>query len=172
MKTSHISSGSREAKEQRRFKAAQLFKKGIRQAEVARRLGVTPAAAHGWYHTWKEHGMRGLRSRGVPGFPSSLTEQHRRKLKTAILHGARTFGYDTDLWTLERIAVVMRRVTGTSFGTAWTWHIVTQLGFTCQKPIRRSRERDEQAIRRWHRTTFPRLKKMGAETSVFAGVSG
>lgn len=171
MNNAHISSESREAKEKRRFKAAVLFKKGMHQAEVARRLGVTPAAVHGWYHTWKTYGTKGLRSRGHPGFVSRLTEQDRKKCRTAILKGARTFGYDTDLWTLERIRTTMKRVTGKSFGITRVWQIVLSLGFTNQKPERRSRERDEKAIHHWKERTFPRLKKMGAKASISAGVS-
>ncbi|MDZ4299509.1 MAG: winged helix-turn-helix domain-containing protein, partial [Candidatus Sungbacteria bacterium] len=171
-KTSHISSESREAKEQRRFKAAELFKKGIHQAEVARRLGVTPVAVHQWYHTWKKRGRNGLRSKGHPGFSSQLTDADRKKVKRAILHGAKKFGYETDLWTLERVGLVMKRVTGKSFGHSWIWQIVLSLGFTNQKPERRSRERDEGAIRAWKERTFPRLKKMGSETPVFTGLSG
>lgn len=172
MKTHHRSSESRETKEKRRFKAAKLFKKGIPQAEVARRLGVTPAAVHGWYHTWETQGTKGLRSKGHPGFSSQFTDSDRKKMKRAILQGAKKFGYETDLWTLERIGAVMKRVTGKSFGHTWIWSIVLSLGFTSQKPERRSKERDEQAIQDWQRHTFPRFKKMGAETSVFTRVSG
>ena len=164
MNTSHLPSESRESREKRRFKAAELFQKGIHQAEVARRLGVTPSAAHGWYHVWKKQGIRGLRSKGHPGFPSELTEADRKKVKRAILQGAKKFGYDTDLWTLGRIGTVMRRVTGKSFGHTWTWQIVLSLGFTPQRPERRSQERDEEAIRKWKEHRFPRLKKMGAKT--------
>ena len=172
MNTSHLPLESREAKEKRRFKAAKLFKKGIHQAEVARRLGVTPAAVHGWFHTWKTQGIKGLRSQGPPGFPSRLTEQDRRKCRAAILKGARKFGYDTDLWTLARIRTVMKRVTKKSFGITRVWQIVLSLGFTNQKPKRRSTERDEGAIRRWKDHTFPRLKKMGRKTPIFARISG
>ena len=172
MNTSRISSESREQKESRRFKAATLFTQGIHQAEVARRLGVTPAAVHGWYHTWKKQGIKGLRSKGPPGFPSALTETDRNKVKRAILQGAKKFGYDTDLWTLERIGTVMKRITRKSFGHTWVWQIVVSLGFTPQKPERRSKERDEEAIQGWKARVFPRLKKMGTKPSVFAGISG
>lgn len=172
MKNDHTSSLSREAKERRRLKAGQMFQKGITQAEIARRLRVTPAAANLWYHRWKKKGMRGLKSKGQTGFSSQLTEGDRRKLKKAILQGATRFGYETDMWTLKRMSAVMKRVTKKSFGTTWTWHIVTRLGFTCQKPERRSKERNEEEIRRWREITFPRLKKMGAQTPIYAGFSG
>ena len=172
MKNHHISSLSREAKERRRMKAGVLFKKDVTQAEVARCLRVTPAAVNGWYHIGKQQGMRGLKSKGQTGFPSQMTESDRKKLKQAIVKGARKFGYNTDLWTLERIRAVMRQVTGKSFGHTWTWQIVLSLGFTNQKPERRSKERNEHAIREWRERTFPRLKKMGAHTRISAGISG
>lgn len=172
MKNSHTSSLSRDAKERRRLKAGELFKAGMRQADVARKLKVTPAAVHGWYHTWKEQGVRGLKSKGPAGFSSSFTEKDKKKLKRAILGGARKFGYDTDLWTLDRISAAMRQVAKKSFSTAWTWHIVTGLGFTPQKPEAKSKERNEDAIRTWTQRTFPRLKKMGAKTRISTGFSG
>ena len=172
MKNHHTSSLSREAKERRRLKAGQMFKKGMTQAEVARRLLVTAAAVNLWHHQWKKKGMRGLKSKGQTGFPSQMTEGDCLKLRKAILNGATKCGYETDMWTLERISAVMKRITKKSFGTTWTWHIVTRLGFTCQKPERRSKERNEEEIRRWREITFPRLKKMGSQTPIYAGFSG
>jgi transposase len=172
MATIHTSSAFREARERRRLKAGRLFKAGMSQADVALTLRVTPAAVHGWYHAWKAKGMRGLQSKGRTGFASAFTERDHTKLKQAILAGAGKFGYDSDLWTLERIAATMKRVTGKSFGVTWTWHIVTGLGFSPQKPERRSKGRDEAAIEYWQQHTFPRLKKMGAETWLSSGLSG
>lgn len=149
-----------------------MFRKGISQAEVARTLNVTTAAANYWHTSWEKKGIRGLKSKGKTGFISECTPEAKKKLKAAILRGARKYGYDTDLWTLPRIAAVMKKVVGVSFGHTWTWQIVLSLGFTCQKPERRSRERDEGVIAQWRETTFPRLKKMGAKTWILTGVSG
>ena len=49
MKNKHIASLSREQREKIRLKAGKLFKKGIHQAEIARKLGVTPAAVNYWH---------------------------------------------------------------------------------------------------------------------------
>ncbi len=162
MSKSHSSSVSREVRERRRMRAGAMFAAGKRQAEVARKLRVTPAAVSLWHQAWEAEGMKGLKSKGHPGFVSEFTEADGKKVRAALLKGARKYGYATDLWTLERIADVMKKVTGKSFGTTWTWHIVLSLGFTNQKPERRSKERDEMAIETWQRSTFPRLKKMGA----------
>ena len=143
------------------MRAGKLFQKGCVQAEIARILRVTPAAVNQWHIVWKEHGLSGLKSKGHPGMPTTLTKEKAQKLKHAILKGPRAFGYATDLWTLERIKMVAKKEIALSFGTTWIWHTIIALGLSCQKPVRRSVERDEQAIRTWKLKTFPRLKKMG-----------
>lgn len=167
----HKFSLSRKTLECRRLKAGTLFKNGETQAEVARLLGVTPAAANQWHRAWQKCGTDGLKSKGSPGPSATLTPAKAAKIKAAILEGPRAFGYGTDLWTLERIGAVMQRVARLSFSLAWTWHIVATLGFSCQKPQTRNKERDEQAITRWKQRTFPALKKMGSNARIPLGIS-
>ncbi|MEK7082928.1 MAG: winged helix-turn-helix domain-containing protein [Patescibacteria group bacterium] len=161
MKPYHTSSSSRKRLEQRRMRAGKLFRKGLTQAEIARILRVTPAAVNQWYVVWKKRGMSGLKSKGHPGVETALTKEKAEKLKRAILKGPRSFGYTTNLWTLERIKAVAKKEAGLSFGITRVWHMVIALGFSCQKPVKRAVERDEKAITAWRLTTFPRLKKMG-----------
>jgi transposase len=139
------------------MKAGTLFKKGCMQAEIARTLRVSPSAVNQWHIVWKKRGIQGLKSKGHSGIPTALTKEKAQKLKKAILKGPRSFGYATDLWTLERIRAVAKKQVDVSFGTTWIWHTVIALGFSCQKPIKRAVERDEQAIRTWNFNTFPRL---------------
>ncbi len=143
------------------MKAGKLFHEGCVQAEIARTLRVTPAAVNQWHIVWKESGIRGLKSKGHPGTQTTLTKEKAQKLKRAILKGPRAFGYTTDLWTLERIRAVAKKEVHLSFGTTWIWHTVIALGLSCQKPIKRSVERNEQTITTWKLKTFPHLKKMG-----------
>ena len=169
MKKKHRPSLSRKDKEARRFKAGKMFKRNVSQADVARKLKVTPAAAKYWRDAWKKQGMEGLKSKGHPGFASRLTEDNRKKLKKIILRGAAKYGYSTDFWTLPRIAAVIKKEFKISFSGAWVWQIVISLGFTCQKPQVRHKERDEKAIAKWLKQTLPGLKKMGSNTWVSAG---
>ena len=156
----HISSSSRKELEERRMNAAGMFKKGYSQTEVAKKFRVSAAAASQWHAAWTTEGVRGLKSKGSPGPEPTLTDKERAKIRAAILKGPKAFGYDTNLWTLERIAAVMQKVAGHSFGITWTWHLVIRLGFSCQQPVTRARERDEKAITSWKRSTFPVLKKI------------
>lgn len=162
MKNKHITSLSREQRERVRFKAANLFKKNMPQAEIARRLKVTPAAVNYWHIAWKKGGIKGLKSKGQPGFPSKLTPEKRIVFKEAILKGPLEYGFETNFWTLSRLSVVMKKTTGVRFGHDHTWRIVRELGFTCQKPQVRAAQRDEAAIKAWKEKRLPILKKMGS----------
>lgn len=151
----------RKALEQRRVKAAKFFEKGIRQAEVARRLKVSRAAAHYWYSTWEKNGKEGLKNMGHPGFPSQLTPEKVSKVTHALIQGPIAAGYDTDLWTLPRIAKTIRKTTGVRYHPGYVWRIIRALGWSCQKPETRYRNRNEAAIRRWKQDEWPAIQKRG-----------
>lgn len=166
----HHSSLSREEREKRRLKAATLFKKDVPQAEIARRFGISTAAASYWYAAYKKGGKAALRSKGQTGFSSKLTPKKRLLFKKAILKGPLSYGYETNLWTLPRLSAVMKKVAGVKFSDVWTWQIVRDLGFTPQKPQVKAAQRDESAIAEWKAKTLPGLKKMGTNTWVSSGV--
>lgn len=170
MKQKHKLSLSRKDKEKRRLKAGKMFKKGFSQAVIARKFKVTPAAVKYWHDAWKKKGFKGLKSKGHPGFPSKFTEEKQKKLKKIIFAGAKKYGYSTDFWTLSRLAAVIRKEFKISFSCVWIWKIIISLGFTCQKPQTRNKERNEKAIKQWKIETFPSLKKMGAKKWLFTGV--
>lgn len=168
----HISSLSREGREKARLTAGKLFAKGISEAEVARRFGATRTAALYWHRTWKKDKKNGLKSKGRPGFASKLSEEKRAHFKESILKGPLSHGFPTNLWTLKRLGVVMKKTTGVAFSDVWTWHIVRGLGFTPQKPQVRSAKRDEKAVAAWKATRLPGLKKMGGNAWIFSGLRG
>lgn len=88
-----------------------------------------------------------------------------RRLEAILLEGASAQGDETDLWTLKRIAQVIQREFGVTYHAGHVWRILRQLGFSCQRPERKARERNEEAIRRWGRYRWPRIKKSPANPS-------
>jgi transposase len=94
----------------RRLQAAELFAQGRTQAEVARQLGVSCQSAHIWHARFEQGGVDTLRSRGLTGPDPKLSTAQLAKVEEALLQGARANGFDTDLWTLERIAVVITQL--------------------------------------------------------------
>lgn len=82
-----------------------------------------------------------------------------------LLAGPQAAGFDTDLWTLKRVREVIRRRFGVQFSEVHVWRLLGKLGFSSQKPERQAKERDEAAIARWKKRTWPALKKSAARNA-------
>jgi transposase len=65
----------------RRLRAAELFAAGVRQAEVARQLGVSRQSVSLWYQRRQAEGTDGLRSRGPTGPAPRLSDGQLRQVE-------------------------------------------------------------------------------------------
>jgi transposase len=151
--------GSAAELEQRRRQAIALLKRGMKPAEVARAVGTTRTSVTRWKHAWEATGKQGLASKPHPGMPPRLTDPQRQKLVRILKRGARRNGYATDLWTLERVAEMIEKHFDVSYHPGHVWRVLRSIGWTNQKPARRARERNEQAIAAWRAQDWPRIKK-------------
>jgi transposase len=150
----------------RRLRAAELFAIGVRQAEVARQLEVSAQAVSVWHAHWKAGGPEALYSRGPSGPTPRLSDAQLATVEQTLLRGATASGFTGELWTLERIALVIERLTGVRYHPAWVWALLRhRLGASVQRPRRRAAERDQAAIDRWVKERWPAIKQTpnGAE---------
>lgn len=145
--------------ESRRMRAATLFAKGATQAEVARRVGVSSVSALRWYRAWRARGRAGLVSAERLGRPAMTSQAQRQAVADALLKGPQAHGWSTDIWTLPRIAEVVKRITGVRYHEGHVWKLLRGMGWSLQRPTTRARERDEAKIARWKRRTWLRVKK-------------
>jgi transposase len=147
------------AMEKRRQKAGKLFTKDYSAPEVARRLGVARQVAYRWKSAWDQGGRSALVSKGPAGPKPKLTAAQTLQVTKALLAGPAVHGYKTALWTLPRVAALIKELTGVDYHPGHVWRLLGASGFSCQRPERRAVERDEKAIRRWQRVGWPALKK-------------
>jgi transposase len=153
------------ARQARRERAAELFAQGRSQAEVARQLDVSRQAVSRWQAGWQADGTAALRSRGPTGRPPKIPDGALEPIEQALLQGALAHGFATDVWTLERIAVVIQGLTGVQLSNSSVWRLLRgRLGWTVQRPQRQAKERDEQAIQHWVAHEWPRIKKGQPQT--------
>jgi transposase len=144
--------------ERRRLEAARLFAHGATRAEVARTFGVSAQAASVWYRRWHEGGEAALRGAGRAGRRPRLSQAELDAVAEALRKGPQAFGFDTELWTLARIAQVIERLTGVRYHPGHVWRLLRGLGWSPQRPARRASERDEAEIARWREQEWPRIK--------------
>jgi transposase len=99
--------------EERRLAAARLLRAGgLAQAEIARRVGVSRASVTRWKRRLERAGLRGMRRRAPTGRPSRLRPDQWARLLRVLRRGAVVAGFETERWTLPRIAAVVERTFG------------------------------------------------------------
>jgi transposase len=145
--------------EARRLQGARLLQRGVRPAEVARRVGVSRTSVGRWAGALEANGVRALRKAPRTGRPPALSEVEKKRLVAALEAGALAQGYSTDLWTLRRVGRLIEKISGEQYSESGVWRLLRALNFSCQRPTGRATQRDEDAIRRWKKKRWPALKK-------------
>src|ERR1700737_425512 len=147
------------ALERRRMRAANLLAKGLSQSEVARRVGGDGESVSKWAAALQAKGRAGLKQAGCAGRKPRLSAEQISQIEVGLKRGAQALGYETSLWTANRVAHLIEQESGVSYHPGHVWKILRQLGWSCQRPAGRALERDEKAIERWQKKRWPELKK-------------
>lgn len=148
--------GDLEWLERRRLQAADLFAQGKTKAEVARALGVSAQTAGRWHQRWRNGGASGMRT-ARQGKPAQLGPADLTRVRQVLERGPVAAGFDSDLWTLARVAEVIEQVTGVAHHPGYVWRLLRAMGWSLQRPARRAVERDEPGIARWVAAEWPRI---------------
>ncbi len=152
-----------DALEARRFRALDLLKQGLSEAEVARQVGAHRQSVNRWAMQAKQDGVDGLKKAGRAGRKPLLTDENLERLEELLKQGPEALGYETGLWTAWRVADVIKREFGVAYHPGHVWRILGSIGWSCQRPTGRAIERNEEAILEWKTKRWPQLKKKPAE---------
>lgn len=151
--------GTQALLEKRRRRALQFLQKGWSLSQVAATIGCSVSSVFLWREAFRARGDEGLKAKPVRGRPPKLPRSKQKALSRILLAGAVRAGYPTDLWTTRRVAKVIRERFGVGYHPNHLWRLLQGLGWSCQKPERRARERDDEAIAHWKRYRWPHIKK-------------
>src|ERR671910_315499 len=116
-------------REGRRLRAFELKQLGWSQQQIAEALGVSKGAVSQWMKRARDG------------------------------RGAEAHGFRGEVWTCERVAIVIRREFGVSYHPAHVSRLLKALRQSLQKPKRRAEQRDEEAIERCKEEKWPSLKR-------------
>ena len=150
--------GSLKQLARRRQQALRLLQGGQGPTQVAGQVGATPQSVCRWQREAQQPKRKGHGR--APGRPSRLSAAQLCRLEAALKRGAFAAGYAEDYWTLDRIAHLIWELFGIRYRPSGVWYLLQRLDWSCQRPQRRTLERDDKAIAHWKRYTWPRIKKV------------
>jgi transposase len=146
----------------RRVRAARLLQKGEKPAVVAEKVGAPRQTVYRWLSVLNQDGIEALRVMSKGGRPGQLSPEQKAQLSVMLIEGPLAHGYPTDLWTLKRVRLLIEKTFDVHFSDVHVWRLLGALGFSSQKPEKQARERDDQAVDKWKKRTWPALKKKPA----------
>jgi transposase len=119
---------------ERRLRAAELFGAGqMTQAAISRELQISRQSVSRWYQQWRRGGTDALQGAGRAGRKPRLTSRQKQGLAAALRRGPRVHGFNSDRWTLERVAGLIQRLTGVDYHLSHVWKILREMGWELQR---------------------------------------
>jgi transposase len=151
--------GSAAELETRRRLAGQLLLDGRTIGDVMEIVGASESSVNRWKRALKKGGMEALKAKPHLGPKPRLSVVQKRKLLNFLVAGPRKAGYRNDLWTCSRVAAVVAKRFQVHYHPCHVWKILRDLGWTSQKPEQQARELDDDALARWRKRDWPRIKR-------------
>jgi transposase len=146
--------------ERRRLAAGRRFEAGeFNNSEIGRRLRVPNQTVSRWRRQYQAGGQEALRQAGRAGRKPMLDAAQLDQLVDLLKKGPEAQGYETPLWTCDRVGHLIQQEFGVDYHSGHVWKILRQLNWSPQRPVGRAIERNEAAIEAWKRVRWPAIKK-------------
>jgi transposase len=152
--------GSPKELEQLRLVAARLFELKRPTQEIAKATDRDDQTIRAWRRAWNRGGVEALKAKAHPGRVPKLSATQWQEVLSMLACSPKEHGYDPAyLWTTTLIARLIRDRFGVTYHHDYVGEMLHHLGWSCQRPAKRARERDERAIATWRRREWPALLK-------------
>ncbi len=159
------SKGTAKELEARRRLAVQRVEDGWSQKDVAAFLGVHPVTVGKWVARFRADGDDGLSPKPTPGRPPFLTPDQAKTVLGWLADPPTKHGFRTDLWTARRVAELIHKELKVRFHPHYLREWLAKRNYSPQKPARRARQRNPEAIDRWLKGDWPRIQKKSPPTT-------
>jgi len=143
----------------RRIHAVCLNHDGRTSGEIADLLRAARSRVSEWLRNYELYGYDGLLEGYRPGRPPDLTDKEKSALCDIIDGGPVAYGFLSGVWTSPMIARVIEEEFGVSYHPGHIRKLLHRLGFSVQRPRRKLLRADPEKRDRWHRRTYPAIKK-------------
>ena len=147
----------------KRLQAVVLNCEGRTSCELAGILKAPRSKVSEWLSRYQAYGIEGLLEGYRSGRPPQLTGLQRQQLGDILDSGPVAYGLDNGVWTSPMIAWVIEEEFGVTYHPGHVRKLLHGLGFSVQRPRRLLARADALQQDRWHRHTYPNLKKKPKE---------
>ena len=143
----------------RRIHAVLLNHGGVTSGQIVKLLKSPRSRVSEWLRNYEQHGYEGLLEGYRSGRESELSLPQKQTLGDLIDSGPVAYGYLSGVWTSPMVARVIEEEFGVHYHPGHVRRLLHQLGFSVQRPRRKLAMADPVKQDRWHRYTYPNLKK-------------
>lgn len=143
----------------RRIHAVLLNDDRYTSGQISALLKAPRSRVSQWLKDYEYYGYEGLLEGYRPGRPTLLAPRDKQMLGDIIDSGPVAYGYLSGVWTSPMIARVIQDEFGIGYHPGHVRKLLQQLGFSVQRPKRKLARADSHQQDRWHRYTYPNLKK-------------
>lgn len=149
----------------KRLHAVLLNGDGHTSGSVAALLKAPRSKVSEWLANYEVHGLEGLLEGYRSGRPARLNETQRAVLQDIIESGPVAYGFDCGIWTSPRVRRVIEEEFNIEYHPGHVRKLLHGLGFSVQRPRRVLMRADAAEQDRWHRRTYPNIKKKRKSTA-------
>ncbi len=143
----------------RRIHAVLLNHDGHTSGRIADLLKSPRSRVSEWLRNYEDFGEDGLLEGHRPGRPPALDSAQKQALADIVESGAIAYGYLSGVWTAPMITRVIEEEFGVAYHPGHVGKLLHKIGFSVQRPKRKLMRANPKAQDRWHRHTYPNLKK-------------
>jgi transposase len=140
--------------------AVEVEKLGV--VEASKIFGVSRTSVFNWCKLYREQGQDGLTPKrpGRPKGGGQLSAKQAAKIQRLIRDkNPNQLKFPFALWTREAVRDLIEDQFEIRYSLNMVGVLLSQWGFTPQKPVIRALERNDEAIRTWIDCEYPKLKK-------------
>lgn len=145
--------------EEMRIRAVRQVQSGVSPEDITRSLGLSHPTIYNWLASYRDGGMQALKAKPVPGRPSRITGPMMKWIyDTIVQKSPLQFRFEFALWTREMIREVIFKKYKLRLGLSSVSRLLKQLGLSCQRPIFKAWQQNEQQVKNWLKKVYPNLK--------------
>jgi transposase len=156
---------TRVEQEARRRLAVTRVGEGWSSTDTAAFLGVHVETVRRWVRQHRAGGAGGLAGTPHPGRKPFLTPEQESEVLGWLARKPTDFGFRTDLWTAARVAQLIEEKLGVTFHPGYLREWLTKRNHSPQKPARRAKQRDPEAVASWLADGYPAVQKKSRRTT-------